>query len=134
VVVRQWTGEGYWFAYDMCLVERPPDHLVYCARRDAVLRRLGTVNARGFARAWQARDETAMLRLADDPAVVDSAMATPVRRTAPDCGYDEDPLSWFCSLEKAADGSSTGARSEVVRSERPKLPVWKVVAAGVPGG
>ena len=132
-MLQQWTGAEYWFAADMCRVERPPDHLVYCARRDDVLRRLGAVNARGFAQAWQLRDEAAMLRLAEDPATVDAALAVRLRRTAPDCSHGGNPPSWFCSVE-AADGSSTGARSEVVRSERPRLPVWKVVAAGVPNG
>ncbi len=132
VVLRQWTGAEYWFADDMCRVERPPDHLVYCARRDDVLRRLGAVNARGFAGAWQARDEAAMLRLAQDPATVDDALSIRLRRTGPECRHDEGPPSWFCTVQ-AEDGSSTGARSEVVRRVRPRLPVWKVVEAGVPG-
>jgi hypothetical protein len=133
VVLRQWTGAEYWFADDMCRVERPPDHLVYCARRDDVLRRLGAVNARGFALAWQLRDEGAMLRLAQDPATVDDALSIRLRRTTPDCRHGESPPSWLCTAQ-AEDGSSTGARSEVVRRVRPRLPVWKVVAAGVPGG
>ena len=72
-----------------------------------------------------------MRRLAVDQQAVDAALTIPLSRTRPDCRYDDTVPSWHCSVEKS-DGGSTGARSEVVRYERPAMPVWRVVAAGAP--
>jgi hypothetical protein len=131
VQVKVWTGRAYWRQDDLCRGETPPV-MAACRRRDAVLERIGLVNGRGFAAAWKAHDRGRMNRLSTGGAFVDVAMSIDLAKRPLDCQYDGSWVAWYCWVKKRGTDEWTGARSEVVRYERPGLPVWKVVAAGAP--